>query len=202
MSTLRTKSSNLAVFEWKVWNDLFCDGDLVQYLQIRNVHAWGISTQQSANPFVWKYIEEFENNWIAIEKSANLFGVEIYWRVWMHLRNATPSRLALYLQMWTPCVSMSLNGPLTFSHIACFVYNHKKNCAVTHLTFMFIAVAQNNYRIRIRISLCSKILNMSKQTLEQKKRKPGWCCHYSKWPKSELRSWCKKKETRVISPLL
>ena len=126
MSTLRTKSSNLAVFEWKVWNDLFCDGDLVQYLQIRNVHAWGISTQQSANPFVWKYIEEFENNWIAIEKSANLFGVEIYWRVWMHLRNATPSRLALYLQMWTPCVSMSLNGPLTFSHIACFVYNHKK----------------------------------------------------------------------------
>ena len=38
---------------------------------------------------------------------------------------------------------------------------------------MFIAVAQNNYRIRIRISLCSKILNMSKQTLEQKKENQG-----------------------------
>ena len=112
MSTLRTKSSNLAVFKWIVWNYLFCDGDLAQYLKIRNLHAWGISTQQSANPFVWKYIEEFENHWSATEKSANIFGVEIYRRVWMHLRNATPSRLALYLQMWTPCVSMTLNDHL------------------------------------------------------------------------------------------
>ena len=126
MFTLRTKPSNLAIFKRIVWNDLFCDGDLAQYLQIRNVHAWGISTQQSANPFVWKYIEEFENDWSATEKSANLFGVEIYWRVWMHLRNATPSRLALYLQMWTPCVPMTLNGPFTLSHIACFVHNRKK----------------------------------------------------------------------------
>ena len=147
-----------------VKNDLFCDGDLAQYLQKRNVHAWGISTQQSANPFVWKYIEEFENDWSATEKSANLFEVEMYWRVWMHLRNATPSRLALYLQMWTPCVPVTLNGPFTLSHIACFVYNRKRNFkgVVTHLTFMFIACAKNYFLLRV--SLCSKILNSAKQT--------------------------------------